>query len=433
MKFDDVPRLPRLPFFLGDIALLVLAGFIAAGHPHPFSPLPLLLITACVAIGCVLSAVPLVVNYVRDQEEIAGALRRELSEQFKRLMAASEHLQHATAQLKTIEEVATKNVQAAEKLPYRLQEKIAEFNQQLAETEGEEREALEQELALLRSSESERLATTATKIAQATAEWTKLEAGARQQLAAAAQLEPKLAGVLAALDAKLAALEAAMKTAAKSWAVPASISPPLVTPPPIVLPPAAPPAEPAPFRAEPIAAMSAPSAEPAAPPATEVANADALAAAPKPPRKPRPPRKPKVEEAAPAASSGAGPEAVERPAPDLIIEPVADEPPAPEDFSQVSPEENPPAATPSGDGRTRLTVVSYIGIGNKLYLRGDGPGLSWDKGVPLQFVSIGRWRWETGDATAPVTCKVYKNDKLEAPLGTLTLAPGTEQEVTAAF
>jgi len=32
-----------------------------------------------------------------------------------------------------------------------------------------------------------------------------------------------------------------------------------------------------------------------------------------------------------------------------------------------------------------------------------------------------------------VTCKVYKNDKIEAPLGPLTLAPGTEQEVTAAF
>jgi hypothetical protein len=99
----------------------------------------------------------------------------------------------------------------------------------------------------------------------------------------------------------------------------------------------------------------------------------------------------------------------------------------------VPPEEGRPAATPSTDGHTRLTVVSYIGIGNKLYLRGEGPGLSWDKGVPLQFVSIGRWRWETGDATAPVTCKIYKNDKLEAPLGTLALAPGTEQEVTAAF
>ncbi len=118
---------------------------------------------------------------------------------------------------------------------------------------------------------------------------------------------------------------------------------------------------------------------------------------------------------------------------ELIAEPVTDEPPPPENFSQVPAEEAKPVTAASSDGRTRLTVVSYIGIGNKLYLRGDGPGLSWDKGVPLQFVSIGRWRWETGDATAPVSCKVYKNDKLEAPGGAITLAPGSEQEITAAF
>ena len=84
-------------------------------------------------------------------------------------------------------------------------------------------------------------------------------------------------------------------------------------------------------------------------------------------------------------------------------------------------------------GRTRLTVVSYIGIGNKLHLRGEGAGLSWTKGVSLQFVSIGRWRWETDDASGPVICRIYKNDKLEAPNGPLTLAPGTEQEVSVTF
>ena len=181
MKFEDVPRLSKLPFILGDIALLLLAGLIATRHPHPFSqPLPLLIITGCFFVGIVAAMIPFIVNNARDQEEAAAALRRELGEQFKRLMAASEHLQHATAQLKTVEEIATKNLQAAEKLPYRLQEKIAEFNQQLAETENEEKEALEQELAVLRSTESERLAATADKIAKTTAEWTKLEAGCAQ-------------------------------------------------------------------------------------------------------------------------------------------------------------------------------------------------------------------------------------------------------------
>ncbi len=88
----------------------------------------------------------------------------------------------------------------------------------------------------------------------------------------------------------------------------------------------------------------------------------------------------------------------------------------------------------SSDGATRLLVTAYIGIGNRLFIRGEGPGLSWDKGVPLQFVSIGKWRWETADATAPVKFKLYKNDEFECTaLGSQSLNPEHQQEVTATF
>ena len=88
----------------------------------------------------------------------------------------------------------------------------------------------------------------------------------------------------------------------------------------------------------------------------------------------------------------------------------------------------------TSDGATRLLVTAYIGIGNRLFIRGEGPGLSWEKGVPLQFVSIGKWRWETNDANAPVRFKLYKNDDLEcAALGAQSLDPGHQQELTAAF
>jgi hypothetical protein len=88
----------------------------------------------------------------------------------------------------------------------------------------------------------------------------------------------------------------------------------------------------------------------------------------------------------------------------------------------------------TSDGATRLLVTAYIGIGNRLFIRGAGPGLNWDKGVPLQFVSIGKWRWETADASAPVQFKLLKNDEQECTaLGAQTLDPGYQQEVTAAF
>ena len=88
----------------------------------------------------------------------------------------------------------------------------------------------------------------------------------------------------------------------------------------------------------------------------------------------------------------------------------------------------------TSDGATRLIATAYIGIGNRLFIRGEGPGLSWEKGVPLQFVSIGKWRWETPDATGPVSFKLYKNDSIECTaLGKQNLDPGHQQELTASF
>jgi hypothetical protein len=123
----------------------------------------------------------------------------------------------------------------------------------------------------------------------------------------------------------------------------------------------------------------------------------------------------------------------EPPAPEIAAEEPA-APPASNEFSQEPPEEARATSAVSADGATRLLVTAYVGIGNRLFVRGDGPGLSQDKGVPLQFVSIGKWRWETADATAPIRVKLYKNDQNEcSALGEITLAPGHQAEVTANF
>jgi hypothetical protein len=113
--------------------------------------------------------------------------------------------------------------------------------------------------------------------------------------------------------------------------------------------------------------------------------------------------------------------------------PGFDLPPS-DDFNQDAQEAPELSIAISADGITRLIVTAYIGIGNKLHIRGEGPGLSWDKGVPLQFISIGKWRWECPDADAPVTFKLYKNDEIEcAALGRQTLRPGYQHEVPANF
>jgi len=154
------------------------------------------------------------------------------------------------------------------------------------------------------------------------------------------------------------------------------------------------------------------------------------------PKKPRAPRKPRTEEPAPAAETAAGGTGDGEPAfNDTAAETETAPAPAPSeeppDLSNEAPAK--PESAASSDGATRLLATAYIGIGNKLYIRGDGPGLSWDKGVPMQFVSIGKWGWATHDASAPVNCKLYKNDETAALTGEVLLEPGKHVEITALF
>jgi hypothetical protein len=99
-----------------------------------------------------------------------------------------------------------------------------------------------------------------------------------------------------------------------------------------------------------------------------------------------------------------------------------------------APAEAPTETAVSADGATRLIITAYIGIGNRLFIRGEGPGLSWEKGVALTFVSIGKWRWETNEATGPVRFRIYKNDELECTaLGERSVEPGAQADFTASF
>ena len=85
------------------------------------------------------------------------------------------------------------------------------------------------------------------------------------------------------------------------------------------------------------------------------------------------------------------------------------------------------------DGATRLIVGAFIGISNKLYIRGEGPGLDWDKGIPMELVGIGKWEWKTYDANTTVQCKVLINDEQWTDSENITIEPNTTMETTASF
>ncbi|HEY0968773.1 MAG TPA: hypothetical protein VGD88_15385 [Opitutaceae bacterium] len=535
---DEAPKLPKLPFLLGDGALLATAWFIARSSEVPLAPGPLLAIVGCVALGAILAVIPFIAEYARKQEESVQERQNALEALSRTTTTAAEQISIAASGLHTIAELTQKNLKAAEQLGPKLQEKINDFARRADEALVAENEALTQEVNTLRASDAEKLETASDKIRTTAADLAKLEATTHQHLAAvsatlarlpalAEEATQKAAGIqsetaratlaqlLTEIDIRVAAAvtrlaaatppapppaapEAASnestssnpsptppapvettpepkrkrskpapkEDAAESRAVAAADSAPTPTTEPAIVAPAEPvvASEPAPTPApEPVPAseesVAAPVIAPVAPvePVSEVPTApEPIAAMAEPAAEPTPaptvaegdaplPPPDDVEEASTPKPARKAKKAVSTSAPPFIPGLLNSDAPLTRpggDFSSLESGDDaaldlggPPIDRAiSADGLTRLLATAYIGIGNKLYIRGDGPGLSWDKGVPLQFVSIGKWRWETADATASFSAKLYKNDQIEcASLGSLTLDPGQQTEVNAAF
>ena len=258
MNLEPAPRLKKIPFIAVAVACLTGVLLIALFAPNKFAPLPFLSAVGLLILSMVAFMIPLLADYAADSAEYVQEERTRADDQVQRLHTASESLARAAAQIKAVEEAVHKSAHAAETLPYRMQEKLVEFNAALAEKEESEHESIEEELAELRASNSDQLKIAAEKIQKALADWATLEAASRRQLAAAeaaatkvqnsasdsaAKFEARLSGLMTALDAKLAKLERATSVVESAPPAPAMLTTPESAP--VEAPPPAPTREPA--------------------------------------------------------------------------------------------------------------------------------------------------------------------------------------------
>ena len=92
-------------------------------------------------------------------------------------------------------------------------------------------------------------------------------------------------------------------------------------------------------------------------------------------------------------------------------------------------------ASSSVSPHSAATVIEAkidAGFGNTVYLRGNGPGLSWERGVPCVCVNRNTWRW-TAPSAEKVTVKLLLNDSVWAQGADLVVGPGEKVEVVPAF
>lgn len=74
-----------------------------------------------------------------------------------------------------------------------------------------------------------------------------------------------------------------------------------------------------------------------------------------------------------------------------------------------------------------------VGLGNALFIRGEGDGLSWEKGQPLTCVDAARWVWSGRQTKDKAVFKLLLNDQIWAQGNDVVIEPGRTVEISPRF
>lgn len=85
------------------------------------------------------------------------------------------------------------------------------------------------------------------------------------------------------------------------------------------------------------------------------------------------------------------------------------------------------------ESKTVITAKIDIGFGNTLHLRGSGPSLSWDGGMPMNCVADGEWSITLIGATSPVVFKFLVNDLSWSAGEDFVVEPGSTVVIEPTF
>lgn len=121
-------------------------------------------------------------------------------------------------------------------------------------------------------------------------------------------------------------------------------------------------------------------------------------------KSPAPATKSAVSKAAPAPRAKAKAAVKSTVKPTLKPAPVVA---APAPVTRPNPAPKPQVSQPV---QTVITARLNVGFGNALYIRGEGAGLSWDAGVPMECVEANLWRITLPESARGYAFKFLVND-----------------------
>ena len=82
---------------------------------------------------------------------------------------------------------------------------------------------------------------------------------------------------------------------------------------------------------------------------------------------------------------------------------------------------------------TTISARVDVGFGNSLFVRGEGPGLSWDQGVAMTNLGRELWQLQLAESARPVVFKFLINDVTWSSGADFSLAAGSSETFVPEF
>lgn len=150
-----ITKLPKWPFFLGDVLLVALAWAIMDDNPSPLGLWPMSFCLAAVALGAWISILP----YLKDhQASLKMAEANTLSTavaQLQNIEQIKNQIANSTSQWQFVQDESKKTVTAAKEIADRMKAEAQEFRAFLEKANETEKAHLRLELEKMRRTEGE--------------------------------------------------------------------------------------------------------------------------------------------------------------------------------------------------------------------------------------------------------------------------------------
>jgi membrane protein involved in colicin uptake len=103
--------------------------------------------------------------------------------------------------------------------------------------------------------------------------------------------------------------------------------------------------------------------------------------------------------------------------------------------AKKAPAKKAPAKKAAAKKAQATSIIARIdaGFGNQLFVRGEGAGLSWEKGTALENTSPYEWAFTSTEAKSSVTFKFLINDEIWADGENITVEAGDESISSPTF